>query len=134
MCCQFNKKETFVSYIADVASSVFDFHQRFNVPLLEYNTYLEKNDDFKKYVIDLVKDRVLLQTEEIGELCDAVNKFKFPELADEAADVLYVAIGTILSLGNLGCIGCNNVIEKNDGKNPFEYAKSRSGKVIKENE
>ena len=72
--------------------------------------------------------------EELGELSQALIKGFMKELPQEAADNLYVSLGTILTLDQIGADGCKFVIKKNDKKRPDNYIKSGMGKFIQQHE
>ena len=97
-------KEEFIDAIKSIASSVYDFHARWD--LLDSSTSPYK----------LLLEREPLLQEEIKELIAEYNKDEQSRsvtlLSREAADVLYVSVGSILALGNNGIEAMNQVSEK----------------------
>lgn len=118
-------RQVFLKTINDVAGSVYDFHDRFRIESLDS---LSKEDD----VYEIMSTRVLLQTEEVGELCRALNKMEVNNIYEEGVDALYIALGTVLSSGNFGISACEKVVEKNNGKTLSSHGiGASSGKVIR---
>ena len=117
-------KQTFLRADNDLATSVYDFHERFRVPFL---SSISTADD----VTNTMSYRIRLQCEELGELSSAVNKEEFEEIFGEAADVLYIALGTILVSSGYGTNACKAVVQKNVKKTKDTHRLSDSGKVIK---
>ena len=101
-------KEEFIDAIKSIASSVYDFHARWD--LLD-----SASSPYK-----LLSEREPLLQEEINELIAEYNKDEqnrsITLLSREAADVLYVSVGSMLALGNNGIEAMNQVSEKNNNK------------------
>jgi NTP pyrophosphatase (non-canonical NTP hydrolase) len=117
-------KQTFLRAVNDLAESVYEFHERFRVP---YLSSISSSDD----VMNTISYRIRLQCEELGELSSAVNKEEFEDIFGEAADVLYVALGTILVSSGYGTNACKTIVQKNLKKTTDTHRMSESGKVIK---
>lgn len=69
---------------------VRQFHQRFRLPCADRPTRLERN-------AAAARERLL--DEETAELAAAVRSGRLPAIAQELADVVYVAYGTALAYG-----------------------------------
>ena len=120
---KFSKKE-FIDGITSIASSVYDFHARWN--LLDSSSSPYK----------LLSEREPLLQEEIKELIAEYNKDdqnrSVTLLSREAADVLYISVGSMLVLGKNGIEAMNQVSEKNNNKtSKTHYFNKREKKVKK---
>ena len=77
-------------------------------------------------------DRIPIQSEEVDELKVALESESMHNVANEAVDVLYVALGTIISIDNeLAVSALNEVIEKNNNKTDKTHYLNPEGKVVK---
>lgn len=117
-------KSEFLRAVEEMAESVYDFHDRFNIKSLD-------SLDGEQEILDTFYSRVLLQGEEFGELCRAINKGWPDETFLEAADVLYVALGSILTGSEDAIKACDETVEKNGKKTPDNSMFSKTGKIIK---
>ena len=120
---KFSKKE-FIDGITSIASSVYDFHARWN--LLDSSSSPYK----------LLSEREPLLQEEIKQLIAEYNKDdqnrSVTLLSREAADVLYISVGSMLALGKNGIEAMNQVSEKNNNKtSKTHYFNKREKKVKK---
>ena len=119
---KFSKKE-FIDGIKSIASSVYDFHARWN--LLESSSSPYK----------LLSEREPLLQEEIKELIAEYNKDdqnrSVTLLSREAADVLYISVGSMLALGKNGIEAMNQVSEKNNNKTSKTHYFNKSEKKVK---
>ena len=89
--------------VGRLAESVRDFHERFG--LVGPSSEAE------------LLSRIPIQDEEVRELHEAVLSESPERVAEEATDVLFVAIGTMLRLDpELAAQALRQVIEKNDAK------------------
>lgn len=100
-------REQFLGAVGDMADQVWDFHERwgfwpFSGP--------EQNP------AEAISNRDAILLEEVRELSDAVTNETDAEIAGEAADVLFVAMGHVLSLKELGIEGVESVTRKNSNK------------------
>ena len=122
-------KGEYISAVTALASSVWDFHDRFGV---------EQDEELADVIsfVDKYQDRILIQLEELGEFTKDVNRHLISDAREEAADVAYVALGTILTLGEAGKDATYTVVEKNDAKMPGEYVyrAGGSGKIVRAEE
>lgn len=115
-------RELFVATAARLAGEVYDFHERW---ALESGTPLEV----------LIKRTPMLD-EEIRELKDEIERtpadFDEPAMAEEAADVLFVALGHMEQLGTVGLAGMEAVTAKNIAKTTKSHFKNpETGKVTR---
>ena len=119
---KFSKKE-FIDGIKSIASSVYDFHARWN--LLDSSSSPYK----------LLSEREPLLQEEIKELIAEYNKDdqnrSVTLLSREAADVLYISVGSMLALGKNGIEAMNQVSEKNNNKTSKTHYFNKSEKKVK---
>jgi NTP pyrophosphatase (non-canonical NTP hydrolase) len=115
-------RERFVNTAARLAAEVYDFHERW---ALEPGTPLE-----------VIIKRTPMLDEEVRELKEEVERpvseFNEAAMAEEAADVLFVALGHMEQLGAVGLSGMNAVTEKNVAKTTKSHFKHPiSGKVTR---
>jgi len=108
--------DTLFTEFTELAKSVNSLHNRFNI-----DGVATRNELFK---------RIPIQTEEVNELEQAIIKENPIDIANEAVDVLYVAIGTILRIEkNLAIKAIQQVIEKNDLKTCKTHHINDKGKI-----
>lgn len=118
-------KTEFAEYISEIALSVYDFHERFNIP----KVYSTSNPEFG---LNILRDRLILLNEEIGEQAWEINRGRFEQAVVESADVAFIALGTLCSLGQLAKTAAISVKNNNDSKTTStHHLDSRSGKLIK---
>ena len=104
--------------IADLTTSVQAFHRRFG--LVGTSTREE------------LLSRIPIQEEEVRELHRAILGEAPEHVANEAVDVLYVAIGTLLRLDlDLVAAALAEVIEKNNAKTADTHHVNAVGKVVR---
>ena len=115
-------KEQFVEVASRLAESVYDFHVRFDASGI--------HEEDEEAIMGHVRNRVPILVEEVGEHCKAVNHNNLIEAAKEAADVAYVALGTLLTLGQYGGRYGHFVVEKNNKKTPETHHIGEAGKAI----
>ena len=110
--------DTLFTKFTDLANSVNSLHERFNMDgVATRNELLE---------------RIPIQAEEVNELEQAVLTENPIDIANEAVDVLYVAIGTILRLEKkLATQAIQQVIEKNDMKTSKTHHINDKGKITR---
>ncbi|MEC7871160.1 MAG: hypothetical protein VX868_03740 [Chloroflexota bacterium] len=118
------KKTEFLDAVQKLAESVYDFHHRWNL--------IKKS----KSPFESIIERKNLLQEEIDELnqeCLKLTSERSPKLlSEEAADVLYVAIGHLFVLNNTGILAANAVSEKNNNKTTkTHYLDSTTNKVTR---
>ncbi len=115
-------REIFVATAARLAGEVYDFHERW---ALESGTPLE-----------VLIRRTPMLDEEVRELKDEIERraadFDEPAMAEEAADVLFVALGHMEQLGAVGLAGMEAVTVKNIAKTTKSHFKHpETGKVTR---
>ena len=104
--------------IAEVSASVQDFHGRFGLV----------GDATQEELLS----RIPIQDEEVRELRNAILNESPNRVANEAVDVLYVAIGTLLRLDpELAASALAEVIEKNRAKTHKTHHINDAGKVVR---
>ena len=118
-------REEFVTAVSRLAGSVYDFHDRFDIPNLNDKSHYD--DPFPRLCT-----RLAFLIEETGEHAKELNQGVLDRAADEMADVAFVAIGTLLEMDSLGAIACVEVANKNDKKTlQTHMVEPSSGKLIK---
>lgn len=115
-------RERFIATAARLAAEVYDFHERW---ALESGTPLE-----------VMIQRTPMLNEEIRELKEEVERpsseFDEAAMAEEAADVLFVALGHMEQLGAVGLSGMEAVTAKNIAKTTkSHYKHPLTGKVTR---
>ncbi|MBT3942954.1 MAG: hypothetical protein HOC77_03535 [Chloroflexi bacterium] len=115
-------RERFIATAARLAAEVYDFHERW---ALESGTPLE-----------VMVQRTPMLDEEIRELKEEVERpsseFDEAAMAEEAADVLFVALGHMEQLGTVGLSGMEAVTAKNIAKTTGSHYKHPvTGKVTR---
>lgn len=91
-----------------IAESVYDFHQRWNlfdVSKSPFNAVAEREDLLLEEVKEL-----------IAEYSKNINEASVELLSREAADVLYVSMGSMLALHQDGAEAMLQVAKKNNNK------------------
>ena len=116
-------RDNFPESISLLAKSVESFHERFQIDPVDFS-----NDSV---ALELLRKRLSLLSEESGEFARELNKGNLENAIHEAVDVAYIALGTILCIGERGLDACKIVINKNDEKSNTGYSKRNStGKVV----
>ena len=104
--------------ITGLAESVDSFHQRFEI--IGPVTRAE------------LLSRIPIQSEEVDELNKAILEESETNIAQEAVDVLYVALGTVLRLDpSITEDAIMQVIAKNNAKTTLTHHRNQAGKVVK---
>ena len=121
-----NKNE-FLEAVQSLAESVYNFHHRWNL--------IKKS----KSPFESILERKNLLQEEIHELnqeCLKLTSERSPKLlSEEAADVLYVAIGHLFVLNKTGILAAKTVSEKNNNKTTkTHYLDATTKKVTRKKE
>ena len=115
-------RDRFVKSVADMAAEVWDFHERFGI---------DGGSRAIRSCHEVIGERAPYLREEIEEMLEAANSKDESETCHEAADVLFVAIGNIVSLGSAGEEGVRNVTAKNAGKTHETHAiRPDTGKLL----
>ena len=111
-----------MSAVADMAAEVWDFHDRFG---------FDRGDKATRAGHEVIIDRAPILQEEVDEMVAAARVKDESEACHEAADVLFVAIGNMVSLGDAGIEGVRDVIGKNAAKTHETHAiRPDTGKLL----
>ena len=86
-------EDQFVNAVADMAAEVWDFHDRFG---------FGRGNNATRACHEVIIERAPMLREEFEEMLEAANSKDESETCHEAADVLFVAIGNMVSLGIAG--------------------------------
>ena len=115
-------EEEFVQAVSDMAREVWDFHNRWGFGSGHFT------DAAPASIIDRRKE---ILDEEVRELREAVDDNDTTSICNEAADVLFVAIGHIEALGAQGLDGVRYVTAKNARKTEETHAiRHDTGKLL----
>ncbi len=118
-------RDEFISTISRIAGSVYDFHERFGVPMTDPPTSPEET-------LVTLRNRLAFLMEEVGEHAKELNKGNLEDAAIELADVAFVVLGTVLTLDVSGEKACLAVAQKNDSKTSETHAiEESSGKLVR---
>jgi NTP pyrophosphatase (non-canonical NTP hydrolase) len=118
-------RDEFISTISRIAGSVYDFHERFGVSMVDPQT---SPDDS----LVTLRNRLSFLMEEVGEHAKELNKGNLEDGAIELADVAFVVLGTVLTLDVSGKQACLAVAKKNDSKtNETHQVEESSGKLVR---
>lgn len=100
-------RDEFIRTVSEMADQVWDFHERWKFWPFEGP---------ERPPSKAIAERQAILDEEILELSEAVQADNSEEISAEAADVLFVALGHVLSLREPGLAGVRSVTIKNAGK------------------
>ena len=115
-------REEFVQAVSRMADQVWDFHERWGLPPFDGSTRSPR---------EAISKRQPILDEEIAELAEAVASGAATEIADEAADVLFVALGHVQSLLSVGVDGMLRVTAKNAAKTEVTHRiRPDTGKLL----
>ncbi len=115
-------EEEFVKTVSDMAREVWDFHNRWGFG----SGHFEKTDP-----AEIINRRKAILAEEIRELSEATDENDTTGILNEAADVLFVAIGHVEALGHDGLDGVRYVTNKNANKTEETHAiRQDTGKLL----
>lgn len=118
-------RDEFVAAVSRLAESVYDFHQRFDIPNINANTP-------DNCAVPRLCARLAFLMEEVGEHAHELNVGALDDAAAEMADVAFVAIGTLLELDALGISASRHVANKNDKKTlQTHFIEKASGKLVR---
>ena len=118
-------KEEFVAAVAEMAASVYDFHQRFDVPSIGR---LPQDPDG----LSVLRSRLAFLIEETGEHAKELNRGELYDASIEMADVAFVAMGTLLVLDRMGTEAIRSVAAKNNAKtSETHHVDETSGKLVR---
>ena len=115
-------EEEFVKTVSDMAREVWDFHNRWGFGSGHFQDSTPGN---------IIARRKEILAEEVRELSEAVDENDTTGVLNEAADVLFVAIGHIEALGHAGLDGVRYVTNKNANKTEKTHAiRQDTGKLL----
>jgi phosphoribosyl-ATP pyrophosphohydrolase len=115
-------EEEFVQAVSDMAREVWDFHNRWGFGSGHFEDANPAN---------IIDRRNPILAEEVRELAEAVDDDDTTAVCNEAADVLFVAIGHIEALGTQGLDGVRYVTTKNANKTAQTHAiRQDTGKLL----
>ena len=117
------ERSDFVDAVSRLGDSVYSFHERFGLP-----TVAHEGEDV---ILEALRRRLALLSEEVGEHARELNKGNVGDAVSEAVDIAYVALGTVLVLGNEGRDACYSISDKNDAKTLATHGnRGATGKVV----
>jgi len=113
----------FVDSVRRMAGEVWDFHNRFKIGSGQFQD---------QGATEIVANRTSILDEEIAELAQAIAENEGDEaVADENADVLFVAMGHAEAMGSYGIEGLDRVTGKSAAKTNETHAiRPDTGKVL----
>ena len=115
-------EEEFVQAVSDMAREVWDFHNRWGFGSGHFDGVNPAS---------IIERRRAILAEEVRELGEAVEEDDTTGVLNEAADVLFVAIGHVEALGEGGLAGVRRVTTKNAGKTEATHAiRQDTGKLL----
>lgn len=116
-------RRDFVDSVARMAGEVWDFHNRFEVGSGQFQG---------QSVTEIIANRTSILDEEFNELSQAISaKEGDAAVADETADILFVAMGHAEAMGFPGIEGLERVTNKSAAKTNETHAiRPDTGKVI----
>lgn len=115
-------EEEFVKAVSDMAREVWDFHNRWG---FGSGHFADANP------VSVINRRKAILSEEVRELSEAVDDDDSTAVCNEAADVLFVAIGHVEALGVAGLEGVRYVTAKNARKTEESHAiRQDTGKLL----
>lgn len=115
-------EEEFVKTVSDMAREVWDFHNRWGFG----SGHFADSDP-----ASIIERRKEILAEEVRELSEAVGEKDTVAIRNEAADVLFVAIGHVEALGSFGLEGVRHVTAKNANKTEKTHAiRQDTGKLL----
>ncbi len=111
-----------MSAVAGMAAEVLDFHARFSI---------DGGARAQRTAPEIAIQRAPYLKEEYDEMLEAAHAGDAAGSCDEAADVLFVAIGNMVSMGSLGIESIHAVTEKNARKTHETHAvRPDTGKLL----
>jgi NTP pyrophosphatase (non-canonical NTP hydrolase) len=117
------ERNDFVGAVSRLGDSVYSFHDRFGIPTVDSSD----RDD----TLETLRRRLALLSEEVGEHARELNRANVEDATSEAIDIAYVALGTVLTLGQAGRDACYAISDKNDAKTLSTHGnRGSTGKVV----
>ncbi|NQW19447.1 MAG: hypothetical protein HQ477_01800 [Chloroflexi bacterium] len=116
-------RQKFVDSVSRMAGEVWDFHNRFKVGSGQFQG---------QSATEIVSNRTSILDEEFKELAQAIAENEGDEaVADETADILFVAMGHVEAMGTPGIKGIDRVTAKVAAKTNETHAiRPDTGKVL----
>jgi NTP pyrophosphatase (non-canonical NTP hydrolase) len=116
-------RQEFVDSVVGMAGEVWDFHNRFGVGSGQFEG---------KSPTEIVANRTSILNEEFKELAQAIAESEGDDaVADETADILFVAMGHAEAMGSPGVDGMDRVTRKSAAKTNETHAiRPDTGKVL----
>ena len=116
-------RQQFVDVVARMAGEVWDFHDRFGVGSRHFDG---------QSPTEIVANRTNILDEEVAELAQAISEHEGDTaVADETADILFVAMGHVEAMGLPGVEGLERVTDKSAAKTKETHAiRPDTGKVL----
>jgi len=116
-------RKEFVDSISQMAGEVWDFHNRFEVGSGQFEG---------QSATEIVANRTSILDEEFNELAQAISENEGNDaVADETADILFVAMGHSEAMGTTGIEGIDRVAMKSAAKTNETHAiRPDTGKVL----
>jgi NTP pyrophosphatase (non-canonical NTP hydrolase) len=116
-------REEFVGSISRMAGEVWDFHNRFGVGSWQFEG---------QSATEIVANRTSILDEEFNELATAISENEGDDaVADETADILFVAMGHAEAMGTPGIEGIDRVSNKSAAKTNETHAiRPDTGKIL----
>lgn len=116
-------RAVFVDSVAAMAGEVWDFHDRFGVGSGQFDGQTPT---------EIISNRKNILDEEVAELAQALSGSEGDEsVADESADVLFVAMGHVEAMGRAGVDGVGRITGKNAAKTNETHAiRPDTGKLL----
>lgn len=116
-------RRDFVDSVARMAGEVWDFHNRFEVGSGQFQG---------QSPTEIIANRTSILDEEFNELSQAISEKEGDNaVADETADILFVAMGHAEAMGFPGIEGLERVTNKSAAKTNETHAiRPDTGKVI----
>ena len=116
-------RQEFVDSISRMAGEVWDFHNRFEVGSGQFEG---------QSATEIVANRTSILDEEFAELAQAIAENEGDDsVADETADILFVAMGHAEAMGAPGTAGVDRVTEKSAAKTKETHAiRPDTGKIL----
>jgi NTP pyrophosphatase (non-canonical NTP hydrolase) len=116
-------RQEFVESVSRMAGEVWDFHNRFEVGSGQFQG---------QSATEIVANRTSILDEEFNELAQAISENEGDDaVADETADILFVAMGHVEAMGTPGIEGIDRVTSKAAAKTNETHAiRPDTGKVL----
>jgi NTP pyrophosphatase (non-canonical NTP hydrolase) len=116
-------RQEFVDSVSGMAGEVWDFHNRFEVGSGQFEG---------QSATEIVANRTSILDEEFNELATAISENEGDDaVADETADILFVAMGHAEAMGTPGIDGIDRVTNKSAAKTNETHAiRPDTGKVL----